>query len=380
MREMKGTSDNFVDTSQHADEGYSDNLNKFKNNEEDPLHSVGVGVSETKYYKLDQIVFAEPINVETSNNLEEPDHEDVGELIFMDNVVIKKRIGKRNKYMIDMEEGSLRCPMAHIRKVHCATAKYVCERCGAAFTARYLLERHAAVHRAGRVQCTVCGKRLSQRTSMSAHLRTHGAARQHECPACHRSFLRQASLRRHLSMRLLYLFISRKAISLAPIAFPAGAAMFASMRCSPTRQFNADVPRRRNLAVARRNTRTKRPHGRKMVKTKDADHIQSNLIIAAVRDRPCLFDSNHPNNGDRAEKARSWDEVYASVIPGYGALEMAEKFAAGMLIRWLFADAWGGACGGRAAASRRRPVSGSAADLPCVLFVRIHRPSAFETE
>ncbi|XP_073965882.1 uncharacterized protein [Choristoneura fumiferana] len=182
MREMKGTSDNFVDTSQHADEGYSDNLNKFKNNEEDPLHSVGVGVSETKYYKLDQIVFAEPINVETSNNLEEPDHEDVGELIFMDNVVIKKRIGKRNKYMIDMEEGSLRCPMscthqfstttllkAHIRKVHCATAKYVCERCGAAFTARYLLERHAAVHRAGRVQCTVCGKRLSQRTRFNAN-------------------------------------------------------------------------------------------------------------------------------------------------------------------------------------------------------------------
>lgn len=163
-------------------------------------------------------------------------------------------------------------------------------------------------------------------------------------------------------MRLLYLFISRKAISLAPIAFPAGAAMFASMRYSPSCQSHADVGRRRNFAFARRNSRTERPHVRKMVKTKDPDHIQSNLIIAAVRDRPCLFDSNHPNNGDRAEKARSWDEVYASVIPGYGALEMAEKFAAGMLIRWLFADAWAGACGGRAAASRRRPVSGAAAE------------------
>ncbi|XP_063543343.1 uncharacterized protein LOC134751784 isoform X1 [Cydia strobilella] len=73
-----------------------------------------------------------------------------------------------------------------------------------------------------------------------------------------------------------------------------------------------------------------------MVKTKDGDGIKSNLIITEVQKRPCLFDSNHPNNGDRAEKARCWDEVYASVVPGYAALGLTEKFAAGKEVqkRW----------------------------------------------
>lgn len=68
-----------------------------------------------------------------------------------------------------------------------------------------------------------------------------------------------------------------------------------------------------------------------MVRTKDGDGIKSNLIITEVQRRPCLFDTNHPNYGDRAEKARCWEDVCESVVPGWSALSLAERFAAGML-------------------------------------------------
>ncbi|XP_049882272.1 uncharacterized protein LOC126378131 isoform X1 [Pectinophora gossypiella] len=73
-----------------------------------------------------------------------------------------------------------------------------------------------------------------------------------------------------------------------------------------------------------------------MVRTKDGDGIKSNLIVTEVQKRPCLFDTNHPNYGDRAEKARCWEEVCESVVPGWTALGLAEKFAAGKEVqkRW----------------------------------------------
>ncbi|PZC82938.1 hypothetical protein B5X24_HaOG209381 [Helicoverpa armigera] len=66
-----------------------------------------------------------------------------------------------------------------------------------------------------------------------------------------------------------------------------------------------------------------------MVRTKDGDGIKSSLIISEVKRRPCLFDTNDPNYGDRAEKARCWEEVCECVVPGWAALPPPEKFAAG---------------------------------------------------
>ncbi|CAH0697702.1 unnamed protein product [Spodoptera exigua] len=73
-----------------------------------------------------------------------------------------------------------------------------------------------------------------------------------------------------------------------------------------------------------------------MVRTKDGDGIKSSLIITEVKKRPCLFDTNDPNYGDRAEKARSWEEVCSCVVPGWAALGPPEKFAAGKEVqkRW----------------------------------------------
>ncbi|CAH2225049.1 jg4805 [Pararge aegeria aegeria] len=65
-----------------------------------------------------------------------------------------------------------------------------------------------------------------------------------------------------------------------------------------------------------------------MVRTKDNDGIKSGLIVAEVQKRPCLYDTNHMNYGDRAEKMRSWDEVYEGVVPGWPTLGQTEKSAA----------------------------------------------------
>ncbi|CAG5059945.1 unnamed protein product [Parnassius apollo] len=76
-----------------------------------------------------------------------------------------------------------------------------------------------------------------------------------------------------------------------------------------------------------------------MVRTKDGDGIKSSMIVSEVEKRPCLFDTNHTNYGDRAEKARCWDEVCESVVPGWCALGPTEKLAAGMFtLSRLFAD------------------------------------------
>ncbi|KPJ02031.1 hypothetical protein RR46_01452 [Papilio xuthus] len=88
-----------------------------------------------------------------------------------------------------------------------------------------------------------------------------------------------------------------------------------------------------------------------MVRPKDNDGIKSFLIVTEVEKRPCLFDTNHSDYGDRAEKARCWDEVCDSVVPEWRALGQAERLAAGML-RYPYT------CGRRRAA---RPACGRTA-------------------
>ncbi|CAD0206117.1 unnamed protein product [Chrysodeixis includens] len=81
-----------------------------------------------------------------------------------------------------------------------------------------------------------------------------------------------------------------------------------------------------------------------MVRTKDGDGIKSSLIITEVKKRPCLFDTNDPNYGDRAEKARCWEEVCDCVVPGWLALGHSERFAAGMFSDVIITRR---GCGGR---------------------------------
>ncbi|GBP06408.1 hypothetical protein EVAR_4556_1 [Eumeta japonica] len=66
-----------------------------------------------------------------------------------------------------------------------------------------------------------------------------------------------------------------------------------------------------------------------MVKTKDNGGVKSNAIVAEVECRPCLYDSNHPHYGERAAKARCWEEVCERVVPHWSAMDPQERFSAG---------------------------------------------------
>ncbi|CAH2062020.1 unnamed protein product, partial [Iphiclides podalirius] len=107
-----------------------------------------------------------------------------------------------------------------------------------------------------------------------------------------------------------------------------------------------------------------------MVRTKDADGIKSSQIVSEVERRPCLFDTNHANYGDRAAKARCWDEVCESVVPGWRALGQAERLTAGTLDGRFANDAAAERARRTQRATRTGRVAIVACDLRCPLFVR----------
>lgn len=122
-------------------------------------------------------------------------------------------------------------------------------------------------------------------------------------------------------------------------------------------------------------THIENAHKFKMGRSRDNDAIKSSLIISEVQKRPCLFDTNDTNYGDRAEKTRCWEEICEVVVPGWTGLGMSEKFTAGTLTG-RFADASGavGPCGAR---RLREPSSCIGRVRSCVSLFR--RPNAFET-
>lgn len=79
-----------------------------------------------------------------------------------------------------------------------------------------------------------------------------------------------------------------------------------------------------------------------MVRTKDGDGIKSNLIVAEVQKRPCLFDTNDVFYSDRLRKERSWDEVCECVVPGWDLMRQFQKLEAGMLGGYLRTRGWSG--------------------------------------
>lgn len=46
-------------------------------------------------------------------------------------------------------------------------------------------------------QCTMCGKRFTQKSSLNVHMRTHRAERTFQCNVCHRAFTHRTLLERH---------------------------------------------------------------------------------------------------------------------------------------------------------------------------------------
>uniref|UniRef100_A0A2A4JII2 C2H2-type domain-containing protein n=1 Tax=Heliothis virescens TaxID=7102 RepID=A0A2A4JII2_HELVI len=206
---MKSFSANFINTNTLCDE--SDEENKpFNSETNDPLQGLGSEAILPK--RIDNVVFAEPLEKVLTK---EDSLKDKEEMVFIDNVVVHKKSGRKyKKYHMNIEDATqLKCPQsnctrifstskllkAHIRKVHCADRnRYICECCGRGFSALYLLERHAAVHSGERVACPVCHVLLSCSTGLTNHLRSHSKVRPHQCSVCSKSFARASNLATHV--------------------------------------------------------------------------------------------------------------------------------------------------------------------------------------
>uniref|UniRef100_A0A1E1WPV7 C2H2-type domain-containing protein n=2 Tax=Pectinophora gossypiella TaxID=13191 RepID=A0A1E1WPV7_PECGO len=212
---MKVPNGHFVNIMSCGSEVTKNDENHSTNSLGDPLDGLGNETKETKCYRLNDIVFAEPLNLqERGETLSQTGNNDETEEIqFIDNVMVQKQSGKRyKKYHINIEnQMKPTCPQpncskefssttllkAHIRKVHCADRKYMCSRCGAAHAAAYLLKRHLLMHADSKETCPVCRKTLSLRTNLTVHLRTHTNTRPHKCAVCYKSFVRKATLNLH---------------------------------------------------------------------------------------------------------------------------------------------------------------------------------------
>ncbi|CAB3232673.1 unnamed protein product [Arctia plantaginis] len=213
------TSDiHFVNASCDTFDGLK-NSDKYNTESNDPLQGLGSEI-KPKFYRVNSEVFAEPFETisdglksHKSGTINPETHQD--KIFVVDNVIVQQRTGKKyKKYHINFEDpSSLSCPQpncnrsfsltkllkAHIRKVHCADKnRCICEVCGDKFSSQYLLVRHSAVHNGRTVKCPVCDKVLSERTSLSVHLRTHSGVRPHACSVCAKSFLRKSTLNNHV--------------------------------------------------------------------------------------------------------------------------------------------------------------------------------------
>ncbi|XP_022114657.2 zinc finger protein 436 isoform X1 [Pieris rapae] len=82
---------------------------------------------------------------------------------------------------------------------HAGDRPYLCAFCVCAYTSPSALSRHMRKHRGEMLVCEQCGKRLSTRNALDAHMLTHQPAlRRYLCPECPKRFSQKSSLQLHL--------------------------------------------------------------------------------------------------------------------------------------------------------------------------------------
>ncbi|XP_063695907.1 oocyte zinc finger protein XlCOF6.1-like [Culicoides brevitarsis] len=86
----------------------------------------------------------------------------------------------------------------HVRAVHAAKKKFVCETCSKGFVSRNALERHFVTHTGERkFPCSFCGQAFTQQQALKRHLTTHTGIRPHACPHCNHTFAEKFYMKKH---------------------------------------------------------------------------------------------------------------------------------------------------------------------------------------
>lgn len=91
----------------------------------------------------------------------------------------------------------------HLKYTRCIDTgdrKFPCSVCNRSFDKRDRLRIHVLhVHEKHRPhECTVCGKRFSQSSSLNKHMRVHSGERPYKCPHCVKAFTASSILRTHI--------------------------------------------------------------------------------------------------------------------------------------------------------------------------------------
>ncbi|ELU11682.1 hypothetical protein CAPTEDRAFT_226358 [Capitella teleta] len=84
----------------------------------------------------------------------------------------------------------------HLLRHFQAPAK-TCEHCGKAFYTASALATHKVIHKPPSLECNVCHKRFSHRTSLQRHLRLHDDRKTFKCSFCSHSCKDVSNLRKH---------------------------------------------------------------------------------------------------------------------------------------------------------------------------------------
>ncbi|XP_022828537.1 uncharacterized protein LOC111357953 isoform X2 [Spodoptera litura] len=118
---------NFINVSYIKSDEHSQSVN-INSETDDPLKELGLQPNPPSYYKLDSIVFAEPLKNISNNENALKDIEEHTEITVMENVLIKKEAGKQyKKYLMDLDASQLQCPQPN---------------CTRSFTTTKLLKAH----------------------------------------------------------------------------------------------------------------------------------------------------------------------------------------------------------------------------------------------
>ncbi|CAH0405815.1 unnamed protein product [Chilo suppressalis] len=85
---------------------------------------------------------------------------------------------------------------AHL-KTHSDTRYFTCSKCGRQFKHAYTLKRHAVVHETSKFICNICHKGLKSKQSLQEHIQRHYNVRNYSCEDCGDTFVSSSELIHH---------------------------------------------------------------------------------------------------------------------------------------------------------------------------------------